>query len=190
MRRPTHTSCRTGRLRRNDTNATGQSRLPTRTGNRTPQAIAEGRARPSRKAGKPKEATSSVPVKLISPSRIARYFFHECPRYLRYSSTPKELWDVEGVPAPPFDHSPVTAAILEGRIHLGGGGRCRPGSQGRVFIADAKPGTRLKDRVFGAAETRRSLAGLEPGAVDLPADADHAAGLLRALRDSTAPSSR
>ena len=28
------------------------------------------------------------------------YFFHECPRYLRYSSTPKELWDVEGVPDP------------------------------------------------------------------------------------------
>ena len=53
-------------------------------------------------------------AKVISPSRIARFFFHECPRYLRYSSTPKELWDVEGVPAPPFDHSPVTAAILEG----------------------------------------------------------------------------
>src|SRR5947207_10552 len=51
--------------------------------------------------------------KLVSPSRIARYYFHECERYLRYSSTPRELLESEGVPEAPFDHSLVTAAILE-----------------------------------------------------------------------------
>jgi hypothetical protein len=99
---------------------------------------------------------------LISPSRIARYFFHECPRYLRYSSTPKEFWDVEGVPAPPFDHSPVTAAILEGG-YTWEEEVIQHRLEGRVLIADAAAGTRLKDRVLGAAETRRLLAALEPG---------------------------
>src|SRR4051812_32987737 len=28
--------------------------------------------------------------KFVSPSRIARYYYHECERYLRYTSTPKE----------------------------------------------------------------------------------------------------
>lgn len=115
--------------------------------------------RPSTKAVVP---DGQAPVKLISPSRIARYFFHECRRYLRYSSTPKELWDLEGIPAPPFDHSPVTAAILEGG-YAWEEEVIRTRLQGRVVIADAPPGTRLRDRVLGAAETRRLLAEPEPG---------------------------
>ena len=81
---------------------------------RSGRAIAGHQGPPIAEVRQAGGAVRSGPVKVISPSRIARYFFHECPRYLRYSSTPKELWDVEGVPAPPFDHSPVTAAILEG----------------------------------------------------------------------------
>jgi hypothetical protein len=118
--------------------------------------------RQARKSGQPAEAVRSAPAKLISPSRIARYFFHECRRYLRYSSTPKELWDVEGIPAPPFDHSPVTAAILEGG-YTWEEEVVQNRLAGRVLIAEAPPGTCLKDRVLGAAETRRLLTAIEPG---------------------------
>lgn len=50
----------------------------------------------------------------LSPSRIARFFYHECDRYLRYHATAAELRDREGVPEISWDASPVTAAILEG----------------------------------------------------------------------------
>ncbi len=120
-------------------------------------------ARPRKNPGGPAPTSGRrAPPKLISPSRIARYFFHECRRYLRYSGTPKELWESEGIPEPPFDHSPVTQAILEGgytweeavvRDRLGG----------RVAIADSASGGRLRDRVFGAEETRDRLADLRPG---------------------------
>ena len=48
-----------------------------------------------------------MPKFTVSPSRIARYYFHECDRYLRYTSTPKERRAEEGVPArsgPPQRH--------------------------------------------------------------------------------------
>jgi hypothetical protein len=127
-----------------------------------PERSPSAGTRLSRKAAKSAEAVGATPVKVISPSRIARYFFHECGRYLRYSSTPKELWGVEGVPAPPFDHSPVTAAILEGG-YTWEEEVVQTRLAGRVLIAEAGPGTRLKDRVLSAAETRRLLTGLEPG---------------------------
>ncbi len=121
-------------------------------------------------SGKPIPASASAPApaavvpapKLISPSRIARYFFHECPRYLRYSSTPKEQLAIEGVPEPPYDHSPVTTAILEGG-YTWEEDVVANRLKGRVFIAEGKPDTRLKDRIWGAAETRRILTKLEPG---------------------------
>lgn len=50
----------------------------------------------------------------LSPSRIARYFYHECERYLRYHSTPADKRESAGVPEIEWDTSPVTAAILEG----------------------------------------------------------------------------
>ena len=48
----------------------------------------------------------------LSPSRVARYYFHECDRFLRYSATPKHLKDEEGVPPYQLDHSLLTKAIL------------------------------------------------------------------------------
>jgi DNA replication ATP-dependent helicase Dna2 len=113
-------------------------------------------------AAKPAADGAAIAPKLISPSRIARYFFQECPRYLRYTSTPKELWAIEGVPEPPFDHSPVTTAILEGG-YTWEEEVVANRLKGRVFVADAKPDTRLKDRVWGASETRRILTALKPG---------------------------
>ncbi len=55
-----------------------------------------------------------MPRFYVSPSRIARYFYHECERYLRYHATPKDRRKADGVPDIPWDTSPVRAAILEG----------------------------------------------------------------------------
>ncbi|MEO7803423.1 MAG: AAA domain-containing protein [Actinomycetota bacterium] len=49
----------------------------------------------------------------VSPSRIARYYFHECDRYLRYSATPTAFKEQEGVPPDELDHSLLTKAILD-----------------------------------------------------------------------------
>jgi len=54
----------------------------------------------------------------LSPSRIARYFFHECERHLRYHATPRARAAAEGVPAVAFDRNPITAAIFEGGYRL------------------------------------------------------------------------
>jgi hypothetical protein len=48
-----------------------------------------------------------------NPSTIARYFFHDCERFLYYSSADPEQRRRQGIPKPEFDHSPLVAAILE-----------------------------------------------------------------------------
>jgi hypothetical protein len=48
-----------------------------------------------------------------NPSTIARYFFHDCERFLYYSSADPEQRRREGIPAPEFEHSPLVEAILE-----------------------------------------------------------------------------
>lgn len=63
---------------------------------------------------KVKKAKPSTPRYSLSPSRIARYFYHECERYLRYHATPKALRTQAEVPKIPWNQSPVTEAILAG----------------------------------------------------------------------------
>ncbi|MGP0066623.1 MAG: AAA domain-containing protein [Isosphaeraceae bacterium] len=136
--------------------------LPSPSPKKKPGAVGQPPRKGRKAVAKTEPVAAASSPKLISPSRIARYFFQECPRYLRYTSTPKDLWAAEGVPEPPFDHSPVTTAILEGGYTWEEevvANRLR----GRLFIAGAKADTRLKDRVWGASETRRILAGLKPG---------------------------
>src|SRR4051812_14199562 len=101
-------------------------------------------------------------TKFVSPSRIARYYFQECARYLRYSSTPKEALASEGVPPAPFDHRPVTAAIFESgysweeRVieeHLAG----------HVRLAESlEDGGATRDRVFSAEASRDEITALAP----------------------------
>ena len=111
-------------------------------------------------------ATTPLPVvarpKVISPSRIARYFFQECDRFLRDSSTSAAECAGAGVPAADRNESPATQAILDAgydweeevvRQHLAG----------RVRLADAPAGARLRDRVFGLDATRQVLHTLKPG---------------------------
>ena len=47
-----------------------------------------------------------------SPSAIARYFFHDCERFLRYRPPVPERAQ-EGTAEAEFDHSPLIKAILE-----------------------------------------------------------------------------
>ena len=55
-----------------------------------------------------------MPSFSVSPSRVARFFYHECERYRRYHATPRKMREDASIPAIPWDTSPVAAAILEG----------------------------------------------------------------------------
>lgn len=50
----------------------------------------------------------------LSPSRIARYYFLECDRYLRFMAVPGGRRREEGIPKVEHDYSPVTEAVLQG----------------------------------------------------------------------------
>jgi hypothetical protein len=101
--------------------------------------------------------------KFISPSRVARYYFHECERYLRYSSTPRADRAAEGIAPTPYETSPVTHAILDGGYeweeqvigtHL----------TGRVHLApESEPGQAVRDRVLTAERSKDLLSTLQPG---------------------------
>ncbi|WP_440955415.1 AAA domain-containing protein [Methanosarcina sp. Mfa9] len=49
----------------------------------------------------------------LSPSLIARFFYHNCERYLRYHSTPLQERARSGIPEVRPDQSPATKALLE-----------------------------------------------------------------------------
>ncbi len=55
---------------------------------------------------------AAVPFR-TNPSAIARYFFHDCERFLYYSAADPKLRQREGIPSPEFDHSPLVEAILK-----------------------------------------------------------------------------
>ena len=100
--------------------------------------------------------------KRISPSTIARYYFHECERFLRYVATPVRDRLEEGIPAIPHETSPVTQAILEGGYvweeavvgrHLAR----------RVEVAPAADGRPVRERVHSAGSSRYLIPNLRPG---------------------------
>ena len=98
----------------------------------------------------------------LSPSRIARYFFHQCERHLRYFATPVNARKAAGIPEQPEPSSPVTRAILEGGYHWEEK-VVNHWLKGKVKIARAKAGTPLRDRVFSVTATLRALQQLQPG---------------------------
>ncbi|WP_342675872.1 bifunctional RecB family nuclease/DEAD/DEAH box helicase [Methanofollis sp. UBA420] len=96
----------------------------------------------------------------LSPSLIARYFFHDCPRFLRYSATPPARRRAEGIPDAVEDTS-VTSRVLTTKGFAWEDevvGRRMPG---RVLVADG--GTVIHERRFSAEESRRVLAAVRPG---------------------------
>lgn len=100
----------------------------------------------------------------VSPSLIARYYFHECDRHLRYAAVPKRHRVAEQVPAKELDRSLVTRAILDGGYQweeMVIRDRLAPGT---VVIADAaEDATALHDRTLGRGETLDALAAAQPG---------------------------
>jgi hypothetical protein len=56
--------------------------------------------------------TAAIPFR-TNPSAIARYFFHDCERFLYYNSAEPRRRQREGIPAPDFDHSPLVQAVLK-----------------------------------------------------------------------------
>jgi hypothetical protein len=57
-------------------------------------------------------AASKLPPFRTNPSTIARYFFHDCERFLYFSAADPKRRRQEGIPEPAFDHSPIIKAIL------------------------------------------------------------------------------
>jgi hypothetical protein len=49
----------------------------------------------------------------VSPSTIARYFFHDCERFLYFSAASPLQRKREGIPASAFDGGPLVGAILQ-----------------------------------------------------------------------------
>ena len=94
----------------------------------------------------------------VSPSVLARYFFHDCERFLRFRSTrqPKR----RGVPERRHELGPVTQAVLASGLtweeqvlstHLAG----------RVLVAEGTG--RLSDRVWSVEDSLEQLRKARPG---------------------------
>jgi hypothetical protein len=48
----------------------------------------------------------------LTPSTIARYFFQDCERYLRYRCAPRTKRESCGISERQFDYSPLMRAVL------------------------------------------------------------------------------
>jgi len=55
---------------------------------------------------------AAAPPFRISPSTIARYFFHDCERFLYYTSATPQERKRQGIPKSAFDQSPLVESIL------------------------------------------------------------------------------
>ncbi|MDA1049608.1 MAG: UvrD-helicase domain-containing protein [Planctomycetota bacterium] len=56
---------------------------------------------------------ATAPPFRTSPSAIARYFFLDCQRFLRFHAASPQTRRDEQLPSPEFDHSPLIKAVLE-----------------------------------------------------------------------------
>jgi len=96
----------------------------------------------------------TAPPFRINPSAIARYFFHDCERFLFYRSATPEHRKRLGLPEPEFDHSPLIEAMLQSG-HLWEREVVQRRLKGRVVVA---PGTGdLHTRRLSSGETLRRL---------------------------------
>jgi hypothetical protein len=86
----------------------------------------------------------------LNPSTIARYFYHECERYLRYHATPARLRRTQAIPEPAHAESLMTRTLLD-RGYAWEEEVIRTHLKGRVIIA-AGDG-RLCERVHDVAHT-------------------------------------
>ncbi len=101
-----------------------------------------------------------MPPFFLSPSLIARFFFFDCERYLRYQATPKLQRREAGVPDIAWDTSPVTKAILE-RSYSWEARVLQKHLPGRVRLAPGKGP--LTERLHDVAATIKHLTQLQLG---------------------------
>ncbi|MGE0085994.1 MAG: AAA domain-containing protein [Desulfococcaceae bacterium] len=101
-----------------------------------------------------------MPAFTLSPSRIARFYYHECERYLRWHCTAKADRISVGVPEIREESSPVTRAVLEGgyrweeeviQNHI------------KETVRIAKGKSQLHKRAFGVTESISTLKNLKIG---------------------------
>jgi DNA replication ATP-dependent helicase Dna2 len=143
---------------------------------------------------------SGLPRFRTSPSAIARYFFHDCERFLRYLSASHVTRQVESLPTPDFDHSPVVRAILDsgyaweqtvldqylaGRVQIAEGTgevhtRRFDWRQTLRWLRDAQPGTFLYQPTFRLPRAFYARYGLDP---DLVVISDNHPDLLMVDQD-------
>ena len=98
----------------------------------------------------------------LSPSRIARYFYHECDRYLLFGSMAKDEKRRRGIYVPPHDHSPVTRAILQGGYEWEQQ-VIEERIAGKVHIAPGSGDQRVTERTFEVRDGLRCLAQMKSG---------------------------
>jgi DNA replication ATP-dependent helicase Dna2 len=138
----------------------------------------------------------------LAPSRLARYYFFECDRFLRYDATPRERRRDEGIPAREFDASPVTQAILAGGqaweeqvlatylpdVITGAAGAKTLDVGATVdALREAKPGTEIYQPTLRAPASMYDAYGLDP---DLVAFSDSRPDLLMVVDGGHGPEIR
>src|SRR5215831_18742984 len=96
----------------------------------------------------------------LSPSYIARYFYHECERYLRYHATSSQVRNAQGIPRPERATSLVTQALLD-RGYAWEEEVVQHRLQGRVTIADGRG--HLHERIHTVEQTLNILRTLQAG---------------------------
>jgi DNA replication ATP-dependent helicase Dna2 len=129
-----------------------------------PQRAAARRPRAAQRPDRAGAPARTDTRKVLSPSRIARFYFHECERFLRYAATPSAARAADGVPRPPIDTRPVTRAILESG-YAWEEEVVRDLLRGRVHVGPADASTALSDRVIDVRRAREILTTVGPGEV-------------------------
>ncbi|MBF0289981.1 MAG: AAA family ATPase [SAR324 cluster bacterium] len=97
----------------------------------------------------------------MSPSRIARYFYHECDRFLLYHSISPQEREQQKIPKPPNNYNPVTQAMLDTGFAWEDQVVQSLGTQ--VHIAQEPTNTPLHKLQFEPPETLQFLDTIQPG---------------------------
>ena len=98
----------------------------------------------------------------LSPLRIVRYFYHERDRCLLFGSMAKDEKRWRGIYVPPYDHSPVTRAILQGGYEWEQQ-VIEERIAGKVHIAPGSGDQRVTERTFEVRDGLSHLAEMKSG---------------------------
>ncbi|MBA2937022.1 AAA family ATPase [Paenibacillus sp. CGMCC 1.16610] len=91
----------------------------------------------------------------VSPSKVARYFYHECERHLVFQSASKDTRERLDIPSVMFESNPVTAAIMEGGL-MWEERVVTDMLSGQVLMGEGD-GNRISDRKLTEKETLEAL---------------------------------